>query len=250
MRCLGLKNSEHDDRVDKDEAMPVDVHGNSITSTVSTVHSGLNAQEDYQSKDHAPDIKGTVCIREEERFSVNPRARKNFGPMTQPMERIAVQEDSWVLQSSGSCKRMALRSDPSKKDLACSSKINKNAQSKTITRRPSQMTQEIIKLKEQYEALQSSFKHLNRHLSPPPNNSNNTSKKMTDNGLQHSTPLRPVQENGTGVQAFRPQNYSGTAGKRRPRSTLPSQQSRVRHSFRNTEIIRCVHIWSKAIQSR
>jgi hypothetical protein len=100
------------------------------------------------------------------------------------------------------------------------------------------MTQEIIKLKEQYEALQSSFKHLNHHLSPSSNASKDTSKKKRDDAL------RPVQENRARVQAFRPQDSSGTAANPRQRSALPSQQSRGRHSFRNTEIIRCVYIYT------
>lgn len=246
MRCLGLKRSTHDDQVDQDEEMAGDVQGALVPSTVSTTHSGLDAQEEaYHPKNYVADVKEEICIRKEERVSENPCARKSFGPRTQPMKRIGVQGDSWVLHSSGSCKQMAQRSDASQKGMEFSSKLNKNAsQSKTTTRRPSQMTQEIIKLKEQYEALQSSFKHLNQHLSPSPSTLNDTPKKKRDAALRHSsTPLRPVQENRARVQAFRPQDSSGTAANPRQRSTLPSQQSHVRHSFRNTEIIRCVYIY-------
>ena len=238
-RCLGLKDSKRNVRVDCDHEMTGKAQGKPISATV-TIHNGIGVKEACRPKQYANNIEEDIYSEKEETSPREHGDRGNLGPLEQPQGRISVQGDSWVLHSSGLSKRTVPQSnDTLEKRMGVRSKESITSKPKnTTTRRPSQMTQEIIKLKQQYEALQSSFKHLNHNFSPSSDTSKDDPTKNTS--LRHSTPLRPMQESRPGAQSFRPRDNAAASPNCRQRST---PQSHRRHSFRNSELKRYVLIW-------
>lgn len=220
MKCLGLR------RADKKKANANAEEGE-IVSTALQIATAPNPEapnthvlpESFHSSNNNKDLI----------LSDKPCRKDTDGKMLE-IEAIAVHGDSWVLPSTSQKKFM-----PSAKFEMSKSNPMELKKQKKITGRPSQMTQELTKLQEQYKALQSSFKRLNNHVSSSETSKSNEIK------VQRTASRHTVHEmHGRHAQPFRPTDSRGIATTHRLKSPKPNHQNQSSNSFRKSGLIRFV----------